>query len=76
MVYRTLKLIDILRMTLAEVELSSDPTKDAPALGAVKDSLLRAITELSVHRDTGTRDPLTIDAPQPLPADSAIEQLD
>lgn len=42
---------DLLRSTLAEVERSTDLPQDAPALVGLRDSLIRAIAELTVMRN-------------------------
>lgn len=63
---------DLLRATLAQVELSSDLPQDSAAFSELKGSLVRAIAELTVIRD----EQASVDHSAPAPALSSRTLLD
>lgn len=63
---------DLLRSTLAQVELSSDLPKDSAAFSELKGSLVRAIAELTVIRDEQSM----VDRGAPAPALQSPTHLD
>jgi hypothetical protein len=58
-------LTEILQNTLEEVERLGQLSADDPALRAVKTTLMRSMTELSIMRSSGARLD-TVEATQPL----------
>jgi hypothetical protein len=64
-------LLEILRATLAEVERSSEVRRDDAAFRELKDSLVRAMAELSLLRN-----PAAVDPNVPVPAVRQIRPLD
>jgi hypothetical protein len=52
-------LIDLLRATLAQIELSSELSEQDVAIQELKAALLRSITELSVLRSEGSMETLS-----------------
>lgn len=63
---------DLLRSTLAQVELSSDLPKDGPAFSELKTSLIRAIAELTVIRNEQS----SVEHTEPFPVLSSRTRLD
>jgi hypothetical protein len=67
----SLRLMKILRVTLAEVEKSADARKDDQALKQVRASLVRAMAELSIRRA-----PATAETGQSLVGAPAAQSID
>jgi hypothetical protein len=63
-------LIDLLRATLAQIELSSEYSLDDPAIQELRNALLRSITELSLLRSRPSMEPV-----QPVTRTPGIKNL-